>query len=416
MLAHLPAARASAAEAIRVCRVLSACSEEQGSTTRMFLGQPMQDVHARLGARMSQAGMTVSVDGIGNLRGFYRASTPGARRLLIGSHLDTVPHAGAFDGVLGVVLGIMLVESLERTALPFAIEVVGFSEEEGVRYGVPFLGSRAVAGTLSTEMLTLCDVHGRSVSQAVRDFGLDPEALPRAVVRDALGYLELHIEQGPVLDSIGRPLGIVERIVGQTRAELTFTGTAGHAGTTPMSMRRDALACAAEWMALVEQQARATPGLVATIGRVSLEPGASNVIAGRCVATLDVRHGADGIRRASADRFVQSAREIAGRRQIDLRTAVKFEQDSIPMDPGLTALLERAATLDERSPPPRLSSGGGHDAGVLAARMPAAMLFLRSPGGCSHQPSERVLEADVAAALCAGRQFLGALAASSACP
>jgi allantoate deiminase len=191
--------------------------------------------------------MTVSVDAVGNLRGFYPGTSPGAPRILIGSHLDTVPNAGAYDGILGVALAAGLVESLDGLKLPFGIEVIGFSEEEGVRFGVPFIGSRALVGRIDEKLLSRTDERGISVRKAIQDFGLNPNEIPQAVLGDdVLGYLEFHIEQGPVLEHLGRPLGSVEAIVGQNRLEFVFSGCANHAGTTPMNLRHDALAAAAE--------------------------------------------------------------------------------------------------------------------------------------------------------------------------
>ena len=217
--------------------------------------------------------MSVRVDAAGNLRGVYparTAQTPASAvpRFYIGSHLDTVPNGGAFDGVLGTVLAIALVELLGARRFAFAIEVIGFSEEEGVRFGAPFLGSRALAGTFDSTLLDRTDEHGRSVREAIRHFGLDPGRIPDAEApAGALGYLEFHIEQGPVLENLNLPLAVVDVISGQSRAELTFDGVAGHAGTTPMHMRKDALQGAAAWIAEVERLALATPGLVATVGK-----------------------------------------------------------------------------------------------------------------------------------------------------
>ena len=281
---------AKAQEVIAGCRLLARFSEDPGRTTRTFLSPPMRDVHAYLGSWMQRCGMSVQVDHAGNLRGVYPASSAAGPRLFIGSHLDTVTDAGAFDGVLGVLLGIALVDLLEHRSLPFSIEVVGFSEEEGVRFGVPFIGSRALAGSLDDDLLGRADAHGRSVATAIRDFGLDPSCVDRARVKEgALGYLEFHIEQGPVLDDLGIQLGVVTAIVGQSRVTATFTGSANHAGTTPMHARRDAVAGAAEWITAVETLAQHTPGLVATVGRVIARPGAINVVAGLCDASLDVR-------------------------------------------------------------------------------------------------------------------------------
>src|SRR6185295_12076805 len=257
------------------CRALAEFTEEPGFTTRTFLSEPMHAVHGCLRAWMERAGMTVDVDHAGNLRGRHAASHPNAQRLYIGSHLDTVPRAGAFDGILGVVIGVALVEILATRRMTFEIEVIGFSEEEGVRFGVPFIGSRAFIGDVDDELM------GRGVGDAVTAFGLDPTRIPEAQASpNALGYLEFHIEQGPVLDSLNLPLGIVETIVGQSRADVTFEGHANHAGTTPMNLRHDALAGSAEWISAVEHEACSIPGLVATVGRLDVSPGAGNVIAG----------------------------------------------------------------------------------------------------------------------------------------
>src|ERR1051325_7491647 len=263
------------------CRRVAALSDEPGRTTRTFLSPAMHDVHRQLGAWMSAIGMQVYVDAAGNIRGLLPGDAP---RVLIGSHLDTVPDAGAFDGVLGVIIGIALSEIASRCARRPAIEVIGFSEEEGVRFGVPFIGSRAFVGTLDPAMVAL-------VEPAIREFGLDPAGIADArFASDSAAYLEFHIEQGPVLDSLQIPLGIVDAIAGQSRYAVTFEGQANHAGNTPMALRRDALAAASRWILQVEKEARAIEGLVATVGRVQVEPNASNVIPGRVAVTLDVRH------------------------------------------------------------------------------------------------------------------------------
>jgi allantoate deiminase len=403
---------AGARDVIEICRMLAACSEEAGFTTRTFLSPPMRDVHARVGVWMRRAGMDVSVDAAGNLRGSYAGATPDAPRLFIGSHLDTVPHAGAFDGILGVVLGVALVERLGGRRLPFAIEVLGFSEEEGVRFGMPFIGSLAFTGALTRDLLERRDPSGCSVAEAIRGFGLDPAALAAArAPANALGYLEFHIEQGPVLESLGLPLGIVDAIVGQSRREAVFTGAANHAGTTPMALRRDALAGAAEWIGRVEREGAVTPGLVATVGRIEVSPGAGNVIAGACRASLDVRHADDATRTAAVARLEDAAHEIARARRLELQIEPRFEQASVAMDGPLTGLLERAV-VNAGYAAHRMASGAGHDAMVVARVLPATMLFLRSPRGLSHHPDEDVLEEDVAAALGCGARFLDLLAAS----
>jgi len=399
-----------AREVIRRCRALAAYSEDPACTTRTFLSEPMRNVHADVGAWMTAAGMDVHVDAVGNIRGVYPSSSDDPPRLFIGSHLDTVPGAGAFDGVLGVVIGIALVDMLAGQRLPFTIEVIGFSEEEGVRFGAPFIGSRALVGRVDEALLSRKDAHGISVRDAIRRFGLDPDAVPTARVHEpALGYLEFHIEQGPVLDRLGLSLGIVNAIAGQTRADVTFTGASGHAGTTPMAARTDALAGAAEWIVRVETVARNEHGLVATVGRITARPGADNVIAGHCTTSLDIRHVDDEVRTAAVNTLQEAAFEIATRRGLDVGWHTRLDQPAVAMTPALVVALTRAV---ERSGVPvlQMQSGAGHDAMILASDIPVAMLFLRSPGGISHHPDESVSEPDVAAALAAGRQFLHQLA------
>jgi allantoate deiminase len=381
------------------CRLLAESTEEPGFTTRTFLSEPMHAVHTHLRGWMEQAGMTVATDHVGNLRGFYPANRSNPSRLFIGSHLDTVPHAGAFDGILGVVLGVALIERLGGRRLPFAIEVIGFSEEEGVRFGAPFIGSRALIGGVDDELLARC-------AAAIVAFGLDPKRIGEARAGDnALGYLEFHIEQGPVLESLGLPLGVVEAISGQSRLDVRFEGQANHAGTTPMNFRRDALAGAAEWISAVEQEARAIPGAVATVGRVSVSPGASNVIPGSVTASLDVRHAEDAVRHGLVERLCQRAGQIAAGRCLEISWEQRLDQAAVSMDSALTQMLENAVA-NSGHPVHRMASGAGHDAMIVARRMPAAMLFLRSPGGISHHPDETVLAEDVAAALDVGMRFL----------
>jgi allantoate deiminase len=391
------------------CLALAALSETPDHLRRTFLSPSMRAVHRLLTEWMEDAGMTVTIDAAGNLRGVYPAAAEPARRLLLGSHVDTVPNAGAFDGPLGVVLAIALVASLERRKLPFSIEVVAFSEEEGVRFGVPFIGSRALIGTLDQELLAREDTAGITVAQAIRDFGLDPNRLPEAVLDDkTFGYVEFHIEQGPVLESLDLPLGIVTSIVGQSRMNLTFRGQANHAGTTPMRLRRDALAAAARFISIVERHAQATPGLVATVGAIDVKPGASNCIPGEARLSLDVRHESDTIRRASAEILINTAQRIAERRRLNFEWRQLADQPAVACDPFLIDALENAVNA-AGIPTHEMPSGAGHDAMILAARVPVAMLFLRSPGGLSHHPDEAVRPSDVKTALAAGRELLAEL-------
>jgi allantoate deiminase len=402
-----------AREAIRWCRQLAELSETRVDTTRFCLSKPMREVHTALASWMARTGMKVRVDAIGNIRGVYAGALPqaphDAPRLFIGSHLDTVPNAGAFDGVLGVVMAVALVEMLENRRLPFWIEVIGFSDEEGVRFGVPFLGSRALAGTFDASLLDRKDTHGRSLREAVRDFGLDPDRIADAqAASGALGYLEFHIEQGPVLDTLDLPLAVVDAIAGQSRADVTFAGMAGHAGTTPMKLRKDALAGAAAWIGEVEREALAISGLVATVGRIEVDPGAGNVIPGRCLVSLDVRHPVDRTREGAVERLSTAAAEIASRRGLTVAWESRLDQGSVAMDPKMAAVLDRAIE-QAGSPAHRMTSGAGHDAMILASRMPVGMVFLRCAGGISHHPAESVREEDVAAGLEAGVKFIDQL-------
>ncbi|WP_156890675.1 allantoate amidohydrolase [Meiothermus rufus] len=400
-----------AQEVLERCQRLGRYSEEPGRLTRTFLSPPMRQVHAELAGWMEELGMTVRLDAVGNLIGHYPGQAPGAPLFLLGSHVDTVRDAGCYDGVLGVVLGLALVKALEGKRLPVALEVIAFSEEEGVRYGVPFLGSKAVAGRFEAEYLDLQDAQGQRVLEALREFGLEPARLPQAAYDPAhvRGYLEFHIEQGPVLEALGAPLGLVEAIVGQSRLEVVFRGQAGHAGTTPMALRRDALAGAAEWMTLVEREARAEPGLVATVGMITARPGAANVIPGEVQLSLDVRHADDEVRSRSVAHLVARAQQVAQRRGLELAFQTLYEQAAVPCDAGLNSLLERALQA-EGLPLHRLVSGAGHDAMIMASICPATLLFIRSPGGLSHHPQESVWLQDVAAALRVGRTFLRMLA------
>ena len=393
----LDAARA----AIARCQWIATRTEDPGRTTRTFLSPPMREVHDDLRAWMETLGMSVRVDDAGNLRG-RTGDTPA---VIIGSHLDTVPDAGMYDGVLGVVLGITLVQLMADRALPVDVEVIGFSEEEGVRFGVPFIGSRALVGD-AADLLACTDAHGVSVREALQRYGLNAGDISNAqVAPSARAYLEFHIEQGPVLDLLTVPLGVVEAIAGQSRVELTFTGRCNHAGTTPMAARHDALTGAAEWIGAVEQLAVTTPGLVATVGRVQTAPNVGNAIPGRVVASLDVRHADDTERRDAVDRLLATARSIADRRGLVVTDARHVDQAAVRMAPALTESLARAVA-DSGLPVHRMASGAGHDAMIVARRVPSAMLFLRSPGGVSHHPDERVLETDVAAALEVGVRWL----------
>ena len=296
-------AREAAATLLARSEALAECTDNPGEILRTFLSPAMEQVHQRMRSWFEAAGMTVSVDRAGNLRALYPpASGENAPCLLIGSHLDTVPNAGAYDGVLGVLMGLALVEALGGHRLPYSIEVIGFSDEEGTRFGVPFIGSRAVVNRLDDALLGTRDTNGITVGEALSGYSAaHPEAIEASLVSQAAGYLEFHIEQGPVLESRNLALGIVESLVGQSRCQLVFHGRAGHAGTSPMKLRRDALAAAAAWMTRVEVSVATSKGLVATVGQISVEPGGVNVIPGVVRCSLDVRHAEDVVRRDAVE-------------------------------------------------------------------------------------------------------------------
>ena len=393
------------------CGRIAAMTEEPGRITRRFLTPPVRAVHDYLRARMQELGMQVHVDAAGNLRGLWQSQTASGKRLVMGSHIDTVPDAGAYDGVLGVVVALEWVRIAKELKFPINIEVIAFSEEEGVRFGVPFIGSRAVAGRFDEDILEAKDSDGVTLEAAIRAFGLDPGLIGKAELdKDAVGFVEVHIEQGPVLESESLSVAVVTAIVGQTRLTFEFIGNANHAGTTPMRLRRDALAAAAEWITKVETLALATDGLVATVGKVVVEPNAGNVVPGVVKVSLDVRHATDSTRKEAIEKLIESADAIAARRSLTVKRTRQMDQPAVPMDERLTSFLADAIEA-VGLPVKMMPSGAGHDAMVMAARVPTAMLFLRSPGGISHHPDEAVLEEDVEASLGVGRKFLERLAA-----
>jgi allantoate deiminase len=409
---HAAAASDGAARVMHRCAQLARITEHPGQILRTFLSPAMDEVHRTVTPWLEAAGMAVAVDRAGNLRGVYPAHADAELpRLLIGSHLDTVPNAGAYDGVLGVLAGVALVEAIAGRALPFAIEVIGFSDEEGTRFGAPFLGSRASVGELDGALLDCVDPAGVTVRKALEDFAARrPELMPADLSPRSAAYLEFHIEQGPVLENRNLALGIVEGLAGQSRSHIVFRGNAGHAGTTPMNMRRDALAAAAEWMTRVEAIVSRFDSAVATVGQIEAEPGAVNVIPGLVRCSLDVRHGRDAVRDAALEAIFDEAKAISKRRGIEVEAEQFHAHGAVHLDEGVVGLAERAAAHAGYSTI-RMTSGAGHDAMVIAPHVPSAMIFLRNPGGLSHHPDESVAEQDVAAALHAGLCFLDEFAA-----
>jgi allantoate deiminase len=401
----------AAEEVVARCRTLARVSDEDGLLVRAFGGPAMAEARALVGRWMAEAGMAVRVDAAQNLVGSIPGSDPGAGTFLLGSHLDTVRDAGAFDGPLGVLAAIAVVARLraQDVSLPFGVDVLGFSDEEGLRFGTAYLGSRAVAGTLDAATLAVRDRAGVTVRDAL---GGDGAAASRRGER-LLGYCELHMEQGPVLEDRGAPVAVVEAIAGATRAEVRFAGRAGHAGTVPMALRRDAACAAAEFVLAVEAAARGTDGLVATVGQLSASPGAPNVVPGEAVASLDVRHADDEVRHAAVDALRRRAEKIGAARGVAVAWSDRLDTPAVAMDRGLSDALARALR-GAGQPDLRLASGAGHDAVALSAAMPVAMLFVRCAGGVSHHPDESVDAADVAVALDVLDRFLRTLAEAAA--
>jgi allantoate deiminase len=391
------------------CDALAAFSDDDGRLTRRFATPAWRAAGDAVEGWMRAAGMATRRDAIGNVIG--RVEGGGAGTFVLGSHLDTVVDAGRYDGPLGVLVAIACVQRLrdEGRELPFALEVVGFADEEGVRYGTAYLGSAALAGTLDHDLLQRTDANGISMADAIAAVGGDPGALAAAQrdLPDPVGYCEVHIEQGPVLEDADVPVGVVTAIAGQTRARVTFAGTPGHAGTVPMDRRHDALPAAAEWILAVEEIARATDGLVATVGDARIDPGAPNVIPGQVILALDVRHADDAARAAAAKELRDRADAIARGR--GLRAAWTAMQDTaaVACSPRLAdALADAVSAAGQRVV--RLPSGAGHDAVAMSAVAPVAMLFVRCAGGISHHPAESVSPKDVAVAIDVLTGFLAA--------
>jgi allantoate deiminase len=392
---------------------------------RAYLTPGFARTQAAIGAWMVEAGMSVRLDAAANLIGRYEGVVPGAPALIIGSHIDSVRDAGRYDGPLGVMLGIECVAALAAAGrrLPFAVEVIAFGDEEGSRFPASMLTSRAVAGVLPADALEAVDADGVSVADALVDYharhpsegwGLPVgedcvthgETPAFAGVTGAgrepgsvLAYLEAHIEQGPALEAAGLAVGVVTGIAAQLRYRVVFEGVAGHAGTTSMALRRDALAAAAEAVLAVERVAADGPGdLVATVGRMEVAPGAPNVVPGRVEMTLDIRALDPAVRDAAAHAIVRAIETIGARRGVGVVVERTQDLAASPCDPTLIGLLAEAMVAAGH-PDTRLASGAGHDAMVMAALCPTAMLFIRCERGISHNPAERVEAADVDVAL-----------------
>jgi allantoate deiminase len=397
---------------------LGRVTDEPGRLTRTFLSPAMERANLVVGGWMRDAGLAVREDDTGNLVGRLEPQTPNpkAKTLLLGSHLDTVRNAGRFDGALGVLLPIVALAELRRqgVTLPFAVEVVGFSEEEAVRFTGAYIGSKAFTGRLKAADLKLTDARGQTLRAVIEAHAGRPFTPPKPAHRrsNLLGYLEVHIEQGPVLEDRKLAVGVVSAIASQTRGRLTFRGKAGHAGTTPMGLRRDALAGAAEFVLFAERFAGDRSPLVATVGTINVPSGAANVIPGQTVLTLDVRHPNDAACRQAVKQLVAQAEKIARRRGLALEWQPTMQHRATPCSPKLTALLAQSVkSVQGRSL--ALVSGAGHDGVVMAAQAPIAMLFVRCRDGLSHHPDEYATPKDLGVALKVTVDFLKKLAEQS---
>ena len=395
------------------CDELAAYTEEPGRITRSY-GTPSLAAAREVVARwMREAGLNVRVDAAGNLRGRVECSEPTAPALLLGSHLDSVRDAGRYDGPLGILVGIEAVDRLRDRSqpLPFPVEVIAFADEEGLRFQTTYLGSCTLAGSFDPAFLDLIDADGVSLRQAMETFGGDPEALTATALHpgEAFGYIEVHIEQGPYLESVDAPVGVVTAISGQSRVLAAFTGEAGHAGTVAMHLRRDPLPAAAEIVLAAENLAQHTPRLLATVGTIEATPGASNVIPGQVRFSLDVRHPENAVRTDAVSALERRIREVAATRSLGVAWTIARDHPAVLCDASLTTRLAEAVAAAGLSLE-RLPSGAGHDAVVMSEVVPVAMLFVRCAGGISHHPAESVTRSDVAAAIDVLDRFLDALA------
>lgn len=396
---------------------LAACSEPGPGVTRLPFTPEHRAALSVLTELMQQAGLSVSLDAAGTLIG-RQDGQEGAPALLFGSHQDSVREGGAYDGIMGVVLPVLALMKLREDGvrLPFAVEILAFADEEGVRFPTALMGPRALAGTFDMAALELCDREGISLRRAMEDFGLDPNALPqlRRAAAQVLAWVEIHLEQGPVLEAAGQQIGIVTGICGIERHMVTLTGKAAHAGTVPMHLRRDALAGAAELALTAEALARDTDNLLATVGALELRPGVVNAIPGEVTLTLEIRAPDDDLRQKAGVALTEAAQEIATRRGLGVEIARTYAQSATPCSPLVMEQLMQAAGAGNHAPVPRMASGATHDTSAMAGLCPVGMLFTACRGGVSHHPDEYVPAAAMSSGVLALERFLSQFQASDA--
>jgi len=380
---------------------LAAISESPDCLTRRFASQEHRRANDLFSSWMVAAGMSVREDAIGNIIGRYEAAgTDNAPAIMLGSHLDTVINAGRYDGMLGCLSALACVESLHENQqrLPYAIEVIGFADEEGVRFQSTFLGSRAVTGQFDATVLQRVDEDGMSFTDALKQFGSDVQNIPTAVRQpsEIHAYLELHIEQGPVLENQDQAVGVVSSIAGATRLMVELSGVAGHAGTVPMGMRRDALVAAAQCITLIESHCSGKDGLVGTVGLIEAMPGAGNVIAGDVRFSVDIRAATDALRLERVEVVINDITALCQQRDVAIKVEYVHEAESVDCDQTILQCMQDALRLHQVDAL-TLPSGAGHDAAAMADLTNIGMLFVRCKGGISHHPDESVSHSDAIA-------------------
>lgn len=386
---------------------LEKITERPPGLTRSFLSPASISAARQIMEWMEECGLRSSHDEMGNIRGCRAGLDPDARPLLLGSHIDTVIDAGKYDGALGIIVAIAAVELLtaQGASLSRTVQILGFSDEEGVRFQAAYLGSRACVGELDDAALAVRDKSGRTVREIIASEGWHEGAEKiRFTEREAVAYVEIHIEQGRVLEDSGDALGVVPAICGQTRALITLRGRAEHAGTTPMSMRQDALAGAAACVLAIEKIAIGQPPLVATVGKLDVTPGASNAIPGQVTFTLDLRHPDDLIRETALATIESAILEIAVARSLVCIHEIVQSTPAVVCNPEIVSLLGQA--IGGSGPVPQIPSGAGHDAVMMSRIMPVGMMFVRCREGRSHHPDEAITEDDLAAAIAATARFI----------
>ena len=380
-------------QTMRRLDALSLFSEGGDGVTRRFATKEHRQAAEMIQSWMRDAGMEPHVDAAGNVIGRYQAITLDAPALIIGSHQDTVRQGGKYDGAYGIVAPISCISALndEGVRFPFAIEVIAFCDEEGVRFNTTLLGSRAIAGTFDMDGLENTDSNGVTMSNALKEFGTNPTEIPNLArnPNSVLGFVEIHIEQGPILEEEGLALGVVTAIAGGTRLSAQITGLAGHAGTVPMDRRSDALTAAAEAILAVESYCSKVPGLVGTVGRISAAPGAVNVIPGDAAFTIDIRAGDDNLRRKALNDIKVEIKALCVRRGVKIEMETIHESDGCQCAPWLIDQLDAAVTTSGH-PQKRLMSGAGHDGMAMEYITDIGMLFIRCEGGISHHPAEAI--------------------------